>query len=703
MWTIICLWVVKLIYRNKIKEIKRAYGNISSNEALAIVAEGQIAKFKRVILIVNIGLIIAVICTIITVVLIMISIFNSIFTISSITGTHVALDEEQQDEEQFEADEYGWYWEKRDEILTNLMSAGGIYPKDPVLKSRAQLIEVIKKSVEDVYKESGSYIDPAWILGSIYRESGNRIYNIIDNNKVSSILTDLLIFSPICGKSNCSWVNHGVSHYYNGVVSGGTDKGDPYTQVINTSMDLYERYGGDHAVGILQFEVPYVYSHLSRMYGNPQKVITRDVTNPAEVAKQVVFDEKLGFIRPNPLYVPDIIYNSVFKFAAKPNSRGSNYDGIINSEDFKSLSEHNRAFIKFMYASAAYGKGHINEDDDKMALALIKLAKSGKIERLDEMLKDVASEYWDEKGIRPSGNIKKFMKYVNDTYGLGMATTYSRGSVDLPYTYWYGVYAACVGRISYDNMLDLIDKAEKEGTGSVGAPNGNWIGRPGSGRYGNDNSPYYLEEIGIRWYHQTHAVNNYSQTWGRLKLKGTTRKPTPYLLGYDENGNPIYQATLASGGCGIYTLAMIASNLLNKDITPDIALAALEGKYITNLLTDAGVPYLAKKLGLQVKTLNYRSPDIIQKIDEELLKGNMILFVAQATDGKFPWYQGDGHFMALRGITDDGKYLCISSVGNGKLGLSPIDVMKTPLDPSVFLKYIKPSRSYVWVVGINLD
>lgn len=690
---------------NKISQeaFEQALDRISDSEELKRVAEEEIRRIKRFIPLISVGLIVVLLCFILSVALVITAMFNSIFTISSVAGNYVIMEDEQEEEEQAEEDEYSWYWEKRDELLSNLMSTGGIYPKDPVLKSRAQLIEVITKSVEDASKVYGTYVDPAWILGSIYRESGNRIYNNLDNNKVSSILTDLVLLNPVCGKSNCSWINNEVSHYYQGVVSSGVDKGDPYTQVINTSMDLYERFGGDHAVGILQFEIPYVYSHLSRMYGNPNKVITKNVTNPADVLSQAQHDSDLGFIRPNVLYVPDIIYNSVFKFAVKPAIKGSNYENIINSDDFRSLSEHNQSFIKFMYASAAYGLGHVTEETDKMAYALIKLAKSGKVEKLDELLKGVESEYWDEKNVRPTGNVIKFINYVNNTYGLGLNTTYSRGSAQLPYTYWYGVYAACVGRVAYDNMMELINAAEKERVGETGAPNGNWIGRPGSGRFGNNNSTYYLQEIGIRWYHQTHAVNQYSQKWGSLKINGTTYKKTPYLLGYDAYGKAVYHSTLASGGCGIYTLAMIASNLLNKDITPDIALAALEGKYQAGALTDAGVPYLANKLGLQVKTLDYTRSDIIQRIDEELLKGNMILFVARATDGKFPWYNGEGHFMALRGITDDGKYLCISSVGNSAMGLSAIDVMKTPLDPKTFLKYLSRNRNYVWVVGINLD
>lgn len=582
----------------------------------------------------------------------------------------------------------------------SLVGNGGIYPKDVKLRLRAELMEILEEGVGAGQEIHGTLVDPAWIMGSIYRENGNGIYSVIDNSKIPSLFSDLIVQNPSCGKgSRCAYTRAGISHYHGGSVVGGVDKGDPYTQIINTDKSIYDRMGGDHAIGILQFEIPWMYNDLIRKYGDTSVIIT----SAAKAAEQVQMDSELGFIRPNPSYAPDIAYNASIIFARKPYNRTdanrSNYDSIITSSDFLSMSESNREFVKFMYASSAYGRGHINSNDDKMALALINAVKSGRIEKLDEMVVNQKDKYWDSSRNTPKGNWRAFIEDVNSRYGLNMGTTYyheaSGGHIMI--AYWYGVYAANVGRVAWDEMFRVIEAAEKESTGVpefTGSANGNWVGRPGSGEYGNSGSTYYVNEIGIRWYHQSYRdTANGKNAWGSMMLNPSARTTlvTPYKRG------DRYVPTMASGGCGIYTLAMVASNLLDRDITPDMARNSLADSDMIYALYDFAVPKLANNLGLKSKIMPITGASSHAGIEEELRKGNMIVFISRG--GPIPWYTGGGHFMALRGITDDGKYLGLTSVGSS-YG-SAVEIMKVPIDKEVWRRSL--NRSFVWVVGLNVN
>lgn len=672
------MWFLTRIYKNKLKELEKNNKTVSNDKLLNSIYSGRVKKLKYTLRIINILRALTMLIIIVVIMVLLSLAFNFTSTFTTITGNAIinmfngiGSDDEEEDED-------GWSWDKGTGSVgggSNLQGSGGLYPKDTKLRLRAELLEVLAKSAEDAQKETGNKLEPAWVLGTIYRETGNSMYNALNNSKTSSLFKDLIVMNPICGKGSCIYVGSNHSHYLGGVIVEGVDKGDPHKHVINTDIGLYQQMGGDHAIGYIQFEIPYIYGTMNKIYSNPTPVLTS--TDPASVQAQSKMDKDLGFIRPNPLYIPDAMYNGAFRLARTPTITSSDYTNIIQSSEFKKLSEYNQNFIKFVYASAGYGRGNITSSDDEMARALITLGNSGKIEFLDDLVLSQSSVYWDSTTMSSLGNKTTFSNYVNATYGLNM-------SVDR--VAWYGVYSAAVGKVAYVEMQKAIAAAEKEGggTGTNGASNGNWLGKPGSGKFGNNGSKYYSEEIGMRWYNQTSQVNNNSETWGSLFLAPSS--------------------DMATGGCGIYTLAMIASNLYNKDVTPDVVLAALEGNYQLDCLTDAGVNYLIPKLGLQGKTLNFYSKDIIQQIYDSLDKGNMILFVSQAYNAsEFPWYYGEGHFMAIRGKTDDGKLLVVSSIGNYRAGLDGPGVANTPLAPETFLKYLSKNRNYVWEVGINVQ
>ena len=669
------IWILKIKYRKEIESIKSGSPFITDDIALTMILGKEVYEHKvQILCVISIVGIIFVI-----VVILLCIIFISTFTgyMQNINGIicETVLSILGKGNIVWDPEIGGWTWVKADESQDeDLVGSGGLYPKDKKLKLLAELIEILKKSSNDAKEYTGVYVDPAWMLGTIIRESGNRLINEINTEKYTSIFKELMVMNPPCGKSNCSYINNGHSHFVGGTVKNGVDMGDPYTQIINMDNSLYD---GDHAVGQLQFEMPGAYGELNRVYGKPTAILGSDYKSTASTL--VKMDNNLGFIRPNPFYTPDAVYSGTFKMAGAPRENSqypSNYKNMLNSKEFKSLNKQDQDFIKFMYASTNYGRGHIRGSDDDMAEALIKLAKSGGI-NLDEMGLDLQYKYWNSSTKTRLGSMTGLSRDINDRYGLG---------IDTDRVSWYGVYSACIGRIGYNDIVKAIDAAEKEGytIGGPGSANGNWIGRPGSGVFGGSGTEFYVDDLGIRWYHQSeNATNPKARAWSRL------------IIG---SGKP-----MSKSGCGIYTMAMIASNLFNKDITPDQALALAKSKpsvIINGMLGNAGVDVLANDLGLKTKKINITNRELgLQEINKELDLGNMILFVS--VGGPYPWYGGDGHFMAVRGydkINGTVKYHGITSANNSKTGAKALDIMKIPIDGHTWLKSV--SRTYVWVVGL---
>lgn len=577
-----------------------------------------------------------------------------------------------------------WSWElsdtERDNIFGNRTEdsesgeeevdiGSGIYNyKDRMSKLRAELLDVMQKSVDEVNKSTGINIEVPWVLGTVCRETANSIWSSLENSNIKSIHDDLILINPVCGKGDCSYIKGGVSHFVGGTVVNGVDRGDPRNQEIDTDMAHYD---GDHAIGFMQLEVPYIYSKLTRIYGKEKKSGVR-----------TEMDTKRGFIRPNPMYVPDIVYNSIYSLAVKPTNCGnyckrnepSDYEEILSSSRFAKMSEYNQDCIKFIYSSCAYGRGHIEKTDDEMVEQLIGLVNSGKVKNIDELANSSSSKFWSDKRLRWKSSMGNFADEVNDITEINIP----RGRVS-----WYGLYAVCSGKIAYTSIQASLKNSSTSG--------GEFFNKE-EGRYRDSGSDYYSERLGIRWYNQTSRVNPNSMNWGNIRINGTTSLVTPYKLEEER-----YGATMATGGCGVYTIAMIASNIYDKDITPDIVLATLEGKHMSGALTDVGVGVICNKLGLTMRTEEYNSNRFKDIVSDEIDRGNMILFVGKG--GPNPWYGGKGHFMAIRGIDSKGKLIGISSTGNYRLGLSAYQTMAVHIDFDDWVESMSENRPYVWVIG----
>lgn len=119
-------------------------------------------------------------------------------------------------------------------------------------------------------------------------------------------------------------------------------------------------------------------------------------------------------------------------------------------------------------------------------------------------------------------------------------------------------------------------------------------------------------------------------------------------------GNESYgSSTIRSGGCGPTALAMVIVGLTERnDINPKVVAnwsfangyrAEGQGSY-WSLMPDGG-----KYFGLNVQPISRKNP---KKIVEELSKGNPI--IVSMDKGHFT---SGGHFIVLRGVTENGKIL----------------------------------------------
>lgn len=118
--------------------------------------------------------------------------------------------------------------------------------------------------------------------------------------------------------------------------------------------------------------------------------------------------------------------------------------------------------------------------------------------------------------------------------------------------------------------------------------------------------------------------------------------------------------TIGEAGCGPSSLAMIITAMTGKKVTPDeIAKKAAERGYrVCGSGSSHAITEIAKDYGLNVK--DYGRPSI-DEINDALKKGVMFQV---AGSGPSP-FSANGHFIAIRGITDKGEWLIFDSAHKG--------------------------------------
>ena len=327
-------------------------------------------------------------------------------------------------------------------VLTN--SADQL-PRDNIMRNRALLKQVLQISSDDVCDQANALMRPEYLLGTLIKETGGeKMCRWIDE---TDWLTELAVRDRPCEKGNCWYNRLGISHFVGGHVSGGKDIGDPYTMEINCSWSSYnqakaaaEANGdrGDHALGFVQFEVPYVNGRMNYQFPEERLGIS-----------------ELNFIRPNFFYVPDQIYNMAFMLSGCAMSDPIYWE-IVESPEYLAMDERNQAFVQFTLQQTAYACGHLVRSNKTLLKELNRLLESGEVEYFDQMLLPFKDKFYS-KETKQMVNYDNWgcREYIYDTYGI-----YINGLDTVP---WSGVYAACAGRMAWEAMSeDVAETVEAE-------------------------------------------------------------------------------------------------------------------------------------------------------------------------------------------------------------------------------------------------
>ena len=200
----------------EIKRIKKRNPGLSSNEVLALVIskkEKNLKKLKFKNNLITAYINANIIITIAVLIVVMSGIIQFIGLMANIAGL-VSMDffyEPKYDEEgNIIGDTWDWsdtwedYWDNLfgdngpdngdypDDI------SGGIngYPKDPVLKLKAQYIEI----VDGAAKQLSVPVSGAWLMGVGSRESGGQIYRYNVNN--ADMYKHLTMLTSFCGQNS---------------------------------------------------------------------------------------------------------------------------------------------------------------------------------------------------------------------------------------------------------------------------------------------------------------------------------------------------------------------------------------------------------------------------------------------------------------------------------------------------------------------
>lgn len=531
--------------------------------------------------------------------------------------------------------------------------SGGLYPKDPIIKNRALLMQILERSADDVTSEMGKTLYPEYLLGVLIRETGGyKILNLMDKNKDDSWLTALSYSNPVCEKgSNCSYVKNGYSHFIGGTVTNGKDTGDPYTMKINSSRDIYDATGGDHALGFVQFEIPYIEGRMTHTFPvNDEFGLT---------------DSSITFIRPNFFYIPDQIYAMAFLIGGYSSS-GSIYQTILNDPEYQALEERNQIFIQFMLQQSVYGSGQVRESCLTAYNELMDAYNSGKIQYFDEMLLEYQEKFYNKENHSLANyNTSTCKQYIKETYGV------TAGGTDA--VAWYGIYSACAGRAAWELMQQDVDEAEKESGGNLNT-GGNWLDYIGSGHFAPiGNGKYYSQSAQATIFNQSGSNANYWDSSWRI---------------YDGDGS-LMGGSSSSAGCGVFSTAFCITNLTGTVVTvKDL----VDNRLITRWpAEESQILKAAQHYGLEaytVKTKEVTTDDQTFEdwVIKELKDGGLIINVywgankfytggvrvppgyskSDYSNDKFEWYNGKSHYMVIRGFNNQNNNLRVySSVGSG--------------------------------------
>lgn len=198
---------------------------------------------------------------------------------------------------------------------------------------------------------------------------------------------------------------------------------------------------------------------------------------------------------------------------------------------------------------------------------------------------------------------------------------------------------------STDNAEGALDNASKP----EGAAGGN--------SSSSENSKAGNEDSASNKLSQEAFIANLSETQTGEALSSSGAVDLTYYMQTDPRwGQKFYGGsdTIGEFGCGPTSLAMVISAFTNVKIDPEqmCKWAYDRGYWYSGSGSIHGlIPDAAKAFGLKVEGVE-NTPEAVEKIKSALSSGNLIITLM----GKGTFTKG-GHFIVLRGITEDGKIL----------------------------------------------
>ena len=144
---------------------------------------------------------------------------------------------------------------------------------------------------------------------------------------------------------------------------------------------------------------------------------------------------------------------------------------------------------------------------------------------------------------------------------------------------------------------------------------------------------------------------------------------------------PYSSSTIGVSGCGPSAMAMVVTALTGKKITPvDTAdYAASKGQYVKGAGSKWTIsPVLAEHWGLNAKQIKPSVP----VITKTLQSGGLVITAGQGSE---PFTSG-GHFIVIRGVTSDGKFMIGDSghAGTSEKKWNPDELVSKMHDGSVY-------------------
>ena len=217
----------------------------------------------------------------------------------------------------------------------------GVYPSDPKLKVRAQVIELAKEIGEMLN------CDPRIPFMMAQAESSLRFdYDDYENSTNPDVYRDLIRSVTVVrwDKNGRKITTTEKDHFVNNNMKIGP-----------VLKDKAWSAGYDMALGPFQFETKYVDNEVAYIY-NPKASGNQSVSKKVKNMSQL--DSTLGINRPNAMYMPDAMYNVTLKLVGKMNESRS-----ICERDprWKDTPKDIQDIILFNYAADAY-RGTMNTD-----------------------------------------------------------------------------------------------------------------------------------------------------------------------------------------------------------------------------------------------------------------------------------------------------------------------------------------------------